>query len=253
MRFVRASLFNVYFFGLTVLEALILWPFAFTGRGPARLVARLWCWQARLGLKAIVGMDLRIAGREHLPDGPCILVVKHQSAFETVMLHTLMDNPAFVLKRELTAIPVFGWYLGALGQVAVDRGAGVRALKEMVSQVGARLKEGRRIVIFPEGTRTPPGADRPYHPGIYALYKAYPDVPMIPVALNSGVFWGRRSYLKTAGTVTIRYLPPLEKDQDRKTFMAGIKRTIDAASDRLVAEARDDVTGRPRFPRSARH
>ncbi len=223
----RALIFNILFFGGTALECLVLWPFLFFGPKISQKTGRFWCKWVQWLLKVTVKLEPRVVGEQHLPDGPCILVSKHQSAWETLTFHTLLHDPAYILKKELISIPVFGLFLKYSGQIPVDRAAGGSALKDMIKGVNHALKRGARIVIFPEGTRTPPGSDRPYHPGVYALYKAFPNVPMIPVALNSGMFWGRAKFMKYSGKVTLEYLPPIEPGLDRKTFMKEIKSRID--------------------------
>jgi 1-acyl-sn-glycerol-3-phosphate acyltransferase len=198
--------------------------------------ARFWCRGTLAVLRITVGIRWRFAGAENLPPGSYILASKHQSAFETFLFHPLLGDPAFVLKQELLRIPFFGWYLARAGVIAIDRSAGTRALKAMVKGAEAAKAEGRPIVIFPEGTRTPPGTRRPYHTGIAMLYGAL-DLPVVPVALNSGVFWGRRAFTKRPGTVTVEALEPIPPGLDRKTFMAELEKRIETATDRLVAEA----------------
>ncbi|MBO6804808.1 MAG: 1-acyl-sn-glycerol-3-phosphate acyltransferase, partial [Thalassospira sp.] len=143
----------------------------------------------------------------------------------------------YILKKELTRIPLVGQFLILSGQIAVDRSAGSQALKDMIKGASKALEENRQVIIFPEGTRTPPGSNRPYHPGIFALYKAFPDTKVIPVALNSGMFWGRDSFMKYGGRVTMEFLPAMEPGLDRKTFMKEIKHRIDTRTRELEAEA----------------
>jgi 1-acyl-sn-glycerol-3-phosphate acyltransferase len=145
-----------------------------------------------------------------------------------------------VLKKELLAIPFWGWCAAKSGSIGVDRSAGASALKAMVRDVEDELARGTPIVIFPEGTRTEPGKRGTYHPGIAALY-ARTKAPVVPVALNSGVFWGRREFLKRPGTMILEFLPPLPAGLDRRTFMAELERRIEQASDKLVAEARGEA------------
>lgn len=227
MSTIRALIFNILFFGGTAVECLVLWPFLFFGPKIGQKTGRFWCKWVQWLLKYTVKLEPRVVGEQYLPEGPCILVSKHQSAWETLTFHTLLHDPAYILKKELIKIPVFGLFLKYSGQIPVDRSAGGSALKEMIKGVDLALKRDARVVIFPEGTRTPPGSDRPYHPGVFALYKAFPNVPMIPVALNSGMFWGRAKFMKYSGKVTLEYLPPMEPGLDRKTFMREIKRRID--------------------------
>ncbi len=199
--------------------------------------ARFWLRGVMAVMRATVGLSFEIRGTENLPRGPAIVAAKHQSAFETFAFHLILDDPAYVLKRELTWIPFFGWYLAKSGVVAIDRAAGAKALKAMVKGAGAARDENRPVVIFPEGTRTPPGTRRPYHSGVAMLYGAL-GVPVVPVALNSGLFWGRRTFTKRPGVVTVEFLAPIPPGVDRKRFMAQLEESIETATDRLVAEAR---------------
>eukprot|EP01093_Parvamoeba_rugata_P008773 TRINITY_DN2487_c0_g3_i1.p1 TRINITY_DN2487_c0_g3~~TRINITY_DN2487_c0_g3_i1.p1 ORF type:complete len:273 (-),score=46.53 TRINITY_DN2487_c0_g3_i1:529-1347(-) len=240
MRTLRALLFNVLFFGGTAILCLSLIPLMLFGRKANQFVGHAWCRLVQFMLRYSVGMRKRITGLENLPDGPCILVAKHQSAWETLTFHTVVTDPAYILKKELTKIPVFGQFLTLSGQIAVDRSAGGSALKDMIKGAAEALAENCQVVIFPEGTRTPPGSDRPYHPGIYALYKAFPQYKVIPVALNSGMFWGRHSFMKYGGKVTMEFMKPIEPDLDRKTFMKEIKNRIDTRTRELEAEAQQE-------------
>lgn len=237
MRALRAFLFNVLFFAGTTALCICMVPLMPFGRKANQLVGHMWCHLTQGALAISVGMYKRIRGLENLPKGPCILVAKHQSAWETLTFHTVVPDPAYILKKELTRIPLMGQFLLFSGQIAVDRSAGSSALKDMIKGAERVLENGRQIVIFPEGTRTPPGSDRPYHPGIYALYKAFPNVPVIPVAINSGMFWGRHSFMKYGGEVTMEFLPAIEPDLDRKTFMKTIKSRIDDRTRELEREA----------------
>jgi len=237
MRALRALLFNVLFFGGTTLLCLSLIPLMVCGRKANQFVGHAWCRLVQFMLRYSVGMRKRIIGLENLPEGPCILIAKHQSAWETITFHTVVPDPAYILKKELTKIPVFGHFLTFSGQIAVDRSAGGSALKDMLKGAAKALEENRQVIIFPEGTRTPPGSSRPYHPGIYALYKAFPETKVIPVALNSGMFWGRHSFMKYGGQVTMELMKPIEPGLDRKTFMKEIKDRIDTRTRELETEA----------------
>lgn len=238
----RSALFVLCFHVWTGCLAVLYLPLL---AGPRRLMvpfARFWVGGVLGLLKAVAGLSYEVRGREHLPDGPFIVAAKHQSAFETFAFHLLLDDPAYVLKRELTWIPFFGWYLAKTGVIAIDRAAGAKALKSMVRGAEAAKAAGRPIIIFPEGTRTPPGARQPYHSGVAMLYGAL-GVPVVPAALNSGLFWGRRSFAKKPGVVTVQFLPVLAPGMDRKGFMAQLETRVEAATDALVAEARGRFPG----------
>jgi 1-acyl-sn-glycerol-3-phosphate acyltransferase len=233
----RALLFNAFFMAWTAALAvlyLVLLPF------PWRVLFASVTWWAHTVLwvlKRLVGLDYVVRGAEHLPAGPAIIAAKHQSAWDTVAISVLIRYPSVVLKRELLNIPVWGWHARRCGMIAVDRGAGASALKSMVKQARARAREGRKIVIFPQGTRTPPGETRPYFPGIAALYGQL-DLPVVPVALNSGLFWGRRAFTKLPGTIIVEFLPPIPPGIRREAFMQELESRIESASARLEAEGR---------------
>jgi 1-acyl-sn-glycerol-3-phosphate acyltransferase len=147
----------------------------------------------------------------------------------------LLHEPTYVLKKELIRIPFFGWFLARAEMIAVDRRAGAAALRQVVAGAERVAAMGRPLVIFPEGTRTPVGSRQPYQPGIAAIYERL-GRPVIPVALNSGLFWARRSFVKRSGTITIEFLPPIEPGLPRRAFLAELEKRIETESDRLVAE-----------------
>ena len=179
--------------------------------------------------------------------GPLIVASKHQSAWETFALLPLFDNPPFILKRELQWIPFFGWLLVKGRMVPVDRGAGSQALVEMTERARIELARGRQLIIFPEGTRRPAGAEPRYKYGVAHLYAAA-GVPCLPVALNSGVFWPRRrSLMLKPGTVVVEILDPITPGLDKDVFF---KRA--AGRDRDGAPRAPDRGGRCREPNRPR-
>lgn len=235
LAYLRAGLFNLGFFVWTAAVCLTLWPAIPMGRAAMQRCADLWARGVFALLAGTVGLRHRVEGLENLPQGPAILASKHQSAWDTIVYYRILDaDPVYVLKRELTWIPILGWYLRRVGMVPVDRKGGAAALRRMTAAARAVLAQGRRIVIFPEGTRTAPGTRRPYHPGIAALYTAS-DVPVVPVALDSGDYWPRRSFLKRPGIITLRILPPIPSGLDRRAFVAELERRIEEACAALSA------------------
>jgi 1-acyl-sn-glycerol-3-phosphate acyltransferase len=191
-------------------------------------------------LRWLVGTRTEIRGLELIPPGGLLVAAKHQSLFETFALLTIFDDPAYVLKRELRWIPLFGWLTMKAEQIPVDRGGGSAALSALNRRVGEETARGRQIIIFPEGTRRAPGAPPAYKYGIVHLYESV-DVPCLPVALNSGVHWPRRSFLRWPGTIVIEILPPLPKGLAREQILPVLQERIEAASDRLVAESRREL------------
>jgi 1-acyl-sn-glycerol-3-phosphate acyltransferase len=232
----RATLFNVLFYIFTPIIGLVALPVFLGPRSWVCWVRDTWCRGVLAVLAATVGLRWRIEGREHLPDGPCLIACKHQSAWETIALQLICRDPAIVLKQELLKLPVVGWYFRKVGMVPVDRSAGAGALKLMVKAAEERVAEGRPVVIFPQGTRVAPGMEQAYHPGVYALYRAL-DLPTVPIALNSGQFWARESFMKYPGTVDVRILEPIPPGLDRKSFMSRLEQAIESETSRLEAAA----------------
>ncbi len=233
----RSLVFNTLFLAYhlaLVLALTALLPFP---RPWSQGVARLWTEGVGVGLRLVIGLDVEIRGREHLPIGPCVIVCKHQSAWDTFVFYSLVSDPNYILKKELTDIPLWGWCALKCGAISVDRSGGAQALKKMVRDTEDRVAKGRQVVIFPEGTRIPPGEQREYHPGVAAVY-ARTKAPVVPVALNSGLFWGRRSFQKKPGVITLEFLPPMPPGLKRRQFMEDLRGRIEGATENLVAEAR---------------
>jgi len=235
----RSFLYNMLFFGGGLIFAVLLLPVMVMPRSVMQRGLKMWAWVMLNALKPLAGLSWDVKGLENLPDEPCIFACKHQSAWETGAFYLLVDDPSYILKQELLSIPLFGWYIARGGAIAIDRKAGASALKRMISGTKDRIARGQNVVIFPEGTRAHPGKPGTYHPGIAALYKGT-DAPVVPVALNSGLFWQRRSFLKRAGHITIEFLPPMEKDLDRKAFMKDLQVRMETATNQLIVDARAD-------------
>jgi len=174
-----------------------------------------------------------VIGLENLPAGPVIIACKHQSTWETLAFTLLFANIAIVLKRELLFIPIVGWAMARAGNIAVARGDGASALRGLVKHAKAAIADGRSVVIFPEGTRVAPGDRRPYQVGTAALYRQL-GVPVVPMALNSGLFWGRRQWVKRPGVITLEILPPIAPGLSREAFMDTLREQIEGATDRLA-------------------
>jgi 1-acyl-sn-glycerol-3-phosphate acyltransferase len=229
----RSILFNLLYGIWTAGMHIICFPLLFASRRAVQTAGGIWIDGTLWLLKHVVGIDYRIVGAEHLPATPAVYASKHQSAWETLFLSRYLNFPAFVLKQELLSIPLFGWFLKKAGMIAVDRKAGASALRSMARQATETLESGRSILIFPEGTRVAPGQSKPYQPGVAALYTQQ-KVPVVPVALNSGLFWGRRAFLKKPGTIVVEFLPPIPPGLDRKTMMRELETRIEAAATTLA-------------------
>ena len=194
-------------------------------------LASLW-W-----LKVICGTRVEVRGREKLPGGACLVASKHQSAWDTFALIPVFRDPAMVMKAELGLIPLYGWFSHKFQHIFVRRDKGPSALKAMIRDARQRASQGREVVIFPEGTRRPPGAPADYKPGYLALYEGL-GLPCVPLALNSGLFWPRRSLMRYPGTIVIEILEPVPAGLPRAEARQLIQSRIEAACERLIAEAR---------------
>jgi len=188
-------------------------------------------------LKVICGTRLVVRGKEKLPKGACLVAAKHQSAWDTFALIPVFRDPAMVMKAELGLIPLYGWFSHKFEHIFVRRDSGPGALRAMLRDARARAKEGREIIIFPEGTRRSPAAPADYKPGFVALYEGL-ELPCVPLALNSGLFWPRRSFLRYPGTIVIEVLDPIPPGLPRAQARTLIQERIESACARLIAEAR---------------
>jgi len=234
---VRSIAFNVLFYLNTALYLIIALPTFFMPYRAIIAVAKSWGRSNLRLLRIVVGITYEVRGRDKIPRGPVIVAAKHQSAWETFALVPLFDNPVFILKRELQWLPIFGWLTIKGRMVPVDRSAGSQALTAMVERARIELADNRQLIIFPEGTRRPAGAEPRYKFGVAHLYAAE-GVPCIPIALNSGLFWPRRSIRMRPGKVLVEVLDPIEPGLDKDVFFKRLKDAIETATARLIAEAK---------------
>ena len=236
----RSILFNVLFYAnmiVLMLAALptIALPYPFF-LAVLRFYARSSLWLVRV----ICGVRVEWRGEEKIPKGACLVACKHQSYWETFALFALLDDPTYVLKRELMWIPLFGWLARKARMIPIDRGARVTALAQMAALAREEMARSRQIVIFPEGTRRAPGAAPRYLPGAAHLY-AETGLACVPVALNSGLFWPRRSLRRYPGTVLVEVLDPITPGLDKRTFLRRLQNVLEEATARLVAEGRREL------------
>ena len=235
----RALVFNIVFWIGTVVFGIAGLPFLLTPRRTAMRFGRFWAQAVLAALKLIVGLDGEIRGRENIPRGACLIAMKHQSMWDTLMLPPLLGDPAVVIKRELQFVPFYGWYAARAGSIFIDRKGGAGALRRMVTAAKRAVAAGRPIVIFPQGTRTLPGQPvetAPYQSGIAALYREL-GVPLIPAAVNSGMYWGRRAFMKRHGRVIVEFLEPIPPSLPRREVMATLETRIETATAALEREA----------------
>lgn len=234
MTLLRSLVFQLFFY---------IWTLLFAFAGLPLLIAP-WRWMMRFGtvwsagslwlLRVCAGLDHEVIGRENLPPGPVIIAMKHQSAWDTFAAPLLFRDPAMVIKRELGFLPFYGWYAIKSGMIPIDRKGGAKALKRMIAACEEAMAQGRPIFIFPEGTRTAVGTKVPYQAGVAALYTRL-NVPIVPVAVNSGLFWGRRQFLRRPGRITVEILPAIAAGGERRAVLAELEKRIENATTRLVA------------------
>lgn len=238
MIWLRSLLFQAVFYAWTTIVAIYsLVPMALNRRAHIFAMNAFWARSLNWLLRAICGIHVRIEGREHIPAGPALVAAKHQSLWDTAIIFDLFGTPAVVMKMELLRIPIYGWLTRIQGMIAVDRDGGASALKQMLKDARAARDAGRKIVIFPQGTRTRPGEAAEYQSGVAALYRDL-KLPVLPVALNSGRFWPKKGLLRPPGTLILRFLPVIPPGLERDAFMAELARRIETATAELEAAAR---------------
>lgn len=234
---VRSLAFNVLFYLNTAFWLIVGLPTFLMPYWGIVEIAKMWGRVNLILLRYVAGITYEIRGREKLPKGPLLVAAKHQSAWETFALLPLFENPLFIMKRELQWLPIFGWYTIKGRMVAVNRGGGSGTLAAMAERARIELAKNRQLIIFPEGTRRAAGAEPRYKYGVAILYEAE-GVPCVPIALNSGVFWPRRSVTRMRqGKVLVEILDPIAPGLDKDVFFAQLQDRIEAATVRLIAES----------------
>jgi 1-acyl-sn-glycerol-3-phosphate acyltransferase len=237
MIFARSLLFNALFYANLLVHMIVALPTLLLPYPVLRIFIRSYARTSLWLLEAICGTKVSWRGTENIPPGSCIVACKHQSAWDTFALYAVLDDPIYILKRELMWIPLFGWYTWKAGLIPVDRSAGMAALARMTARAQRALSgpRPRQLVIFPEGTRRAPGAAPSYKPGIVHLFTRT-SVSCVPAALNSGLFWPRRSLKRLPGTIVVEFLPPIPAGFARGEFLAHLQDTIETASARLLRQ-----------------
>jgi 1-acyl-sn-glycerol-3-phosphate acyltransferase len=232
--FLRSLVFNILFYVVFLFWVVVALPTFLMPRSAMMRVATWWATSFIWLMRWVCNIKVEFRGVEKIPKGPLIVASKHQSMWETIALLRFFEAPFFAVKRELKFIPIFGLFLIKTNMIAIDRSAGGRALIKMARRAADEVRRGRQFVIFPEGTRTAPGAPPQYKSGIALIY-ADCGVPCLPVALNSGLFWPRRTFMRYPGTLVVEFLDPLPSGLPREEFLTRLKAAIEEASDRLVA------------------
>lgn len=236
LRKIRAALFSAAFYVWTVLLAILSLPIFVLPQRAIFVIQVLWARGVFFLLRWIGGVRQEITGWERIPEGPVLFASKHQSAWDTIVFFLVRKPPpTFFFKKELLKIPIYGRFCLRSGMVPVDRAAGARAMRSVLKMAGERLAEGRSLVLFPEGTRVPVGVSRRYQPGVAGIYK-YLDVPVVPVALNSGLFWPKTGPTGRTGTLRMEFLDPIPPGLDKDAFLARLTHELETATDRLVQQ-----------------
>lgn len=236
MTALRSLAYNIAFYVNIIVLMIIGLPLILLGRHGVFFMARLWGGSSLWLLDKLCGLKVEFRGLENIPQGGYILASKHESLLETFALLENAPDFAIILKKQLVWIPLFGFYLVGARQIAIDRSRGRAALTQIVEQAREVLGSGRQIIIYPEGTRRPAGAPPRYKYGVAAIY-AETNAPCVPVALNTGLYWGRRGFTRRPGVAVIEYLPPIPPGLDRDAFAEKLESAMEAACERLNQEA----------------
>lgn len=244
----RSLVFTFLFYALTAAGCLVALPSLLLPRGAALWV--LLTYQRILFFleRTVMGIRLEVRGRENIPaQGAYIVAAKHQSPYETMKLHLVFPNPSVVLKKELMEIPLWGWYAARIGMIPIDRSAKAEAMKSLVDGAHAAIAQGRPIVIFPQGTRVEAGEGaraRPWRHGV-ARIQEVTGLPILPMALNSGLFWPRRGWRKRPGTVVFSILAPIPAGLGVAQTMAELERVVEEETKRLEAQTLAQTSAQP--------
>ena len=237
MQIFRSVIFSIFvnLWGIIIPIIFLLPSFIFRSEKIADKGAKIWAIVLFWMLKKLCGINYKVIGKENISKTPCIYACKHQSMWETVIMHLIIDRPVYAYKKELEIIPFYGWFLKVMSGIKVDRKGGVKSLKSVISQTKNYLNKKQSIVIFPQGTRVPVEGlieKYPYQAGITALYNSC-DVKIVPVALNSGLFWPKGQILKKRGTVIIEFLPAIDKGLSKEDFNKKLISSIEEKSQKL--------------------
>ncbi|KAA0968592.1 1-acyl-sn-glycerol-3-phosphate acyltransferase [Aureimonas fodinaquatilis] len=237
MTALRSFAFQVLFYANLVAHLIVFSPvFFFLPEASCWKIVKNWARSSLWLLRCVAGTRSVIRGQENLPSGAFIVAAKHQSFWETFALVPQLPRPTFILKKELMRIPLFGAYCRRMGMIPIDRQRRGAVMSAMLDRASEAMAQGRQIIIFPEGTRTTPGAEPNYRPGIHFLYAGL-NVPVVPVALNAGLFWPRQAFLRRPGTITAEFLPAIAPGMEREQFLALLRDVVEEKSWQLIREA----------------
>lgn len=237
MKFFTSLLFTIFINAWGAIIPIIYSPaFLTRSRKFADNGAKVWAVVSLWCLKKLCKIDYEVRGLENLPKEACIIACKHQSMWETIVMHLVFDRPVYAFKKELLKIPFYGWFIRIMSGITVDRSGGATALKALIKQSKYYLSQGQSIILFPQGTRVPVGENTkkfPYQPGVAALYLAC-NTKVVPAALNSGVFWPKKGIMKKPGKIILEFLPAIEQGLNREEFMKKLENAIEEKSQNLT-------------------
>jgi 1-acyl-sn-glycerol-3-phosphate acyltransferase len=230
----RSLLFTVVFYAWSATLALgglpLLW---LAPRSWVMGFMRFWAASSTRLVAVVCGVRVEIRGREHLPTGPALIAAKHQCMLDTVAPFAILNDAAYVMKKELMRIPVYGWYSRVAGMIVVDREANAKALRQLLAEARECIADERQVVIFPEGHRMAPGVTGAYKPGVAAIYRDL-GLPCVPMATNSGVHWPAHGLLRRPGLIVYEFLAPIPAGLPRAAFMRTLEQRLEAASTALL-------------------
>lgn len=242
---IRSVLFNAIFYLNLIVQMIIFTPFYFLlPRKKAYAIPKFWARSNNWLMARIAGTTFEVEGLENIPEGGYIFAPKHQSFWDVFGLLPWLDDPVYILKRELTWIPLFGWYVMKQSMIPVNRGAKGKVMLGVMQRASQEMSAGRQLIIYPEGTRRPPGAPPDYKYGIARIYRDL-KVPVVPVAMHPGLFWPRRKFLRYPGHFKVIILPPIEPGLDPDLFHQTLIERMETASDQLLL---DTVRDNPQVP-----
>ncbi|MEO1703078.1 MAG: 1-acyl-sn-glycerol-3-phosphate acyltransferase [Pseudomonadota bacterium] len=236
MTALRSIIFNVLFYLVNAVQMIFWTPVFFVApRSFCWRIVHWWAKSLTWLMRVVVGTQFKVSGLENIPAGGAIIAPKHQSAWDTFVLLPYVRDPVYILKRELMWVPLFGWYVARMRMIPIDRGAREKAIAKVNEGARIEMAKGRHLIIYPEGTRRPPGAEPKYKSGIAYLY-AETAMPVVPVAHNAGLFWPKSSFMRYPGIFELKFLPPIEPGLDRDEFMDTLRDRLETASDELLLE-----------------
>ncbi|MBA5724012.1 1-acyl-sn-glycerol-3-phosphate acyltransferase [Candidatus Liberibacter sp.] len=236
MILIRSIIFNILFCINILLAAIISIPlWLLSTKKQFMRFARIWVNIQQLLLKYVTKTCLKVEGLEHIPPKGCIIAIKHQSSWDTIFFLTCLNDPIFIVKRSIFYIPLFGWYCFRLGMIGVDRNSKRIDMRNIIKRSQKTVEQNRQLVIYPEGTRRPPGAKTIYKKGIAHIYNSL-SVPVIPIVVHAGLFWPHKGFMRYPGNFKVRILPPIPPGMPKEDFFAKLQDNMEYESKKLLLE-----------------